>query len=120
LRYEDFAAHHGEWVEPLSVNYRGYEVYELPPNGQGGAVLQMLQMLKAYDLKKMGAGSADALTAMIEAKRLAFEDLAKWYADPAFVKVTMKGLLSDDYDDERRMLIDLSHANATFGHDDTR
>ena len=56
LRYEDFAAHHGEWVTPLSVNYRGYDVYELPPNGQGAAVLQMLQILKAYDLKKMGAG----------------------------------------------------------------
>ncbi|HEY1638118.1 MAG TPA: gamma-glutamyltransferase, partial [Rhizomicrobium sp.] len=102
LRYEDFAAHHGEWVEPLSVNYRGYDVYELPPNGQGGAVLEMLQLLKAYDLKKMGAGSADALTAMLEAKRLAFEDLAKWYADPAFVHVPMKGLLSDAYADERR------------------
>ena len=57
LRYEDFAAHHGEWVEPLSVNYRGYDVYELPPNGQGAAVLQMLQILKGFDLKKMGAGS---------------------------------------------------------------
>src|SRR6185437_9654353 len=73
LRYADFAAHHGEWVEPLSVNYRGYDVYELPPNGQGGAVLEMLQLLEAYDLK----GSADALTAIIEAKRLAYEDLAK-------------------------------------------
>ena len=88
--------------EPLSVNYRGYDVHELPPNGQGAAVLQMLQILKGYDLKKMGVGSADTLTAMLEAKRLAYEDLAKWYADPAFVKVPMKGLMSDAYADERR------------------
>jgi gamma-glutamyltranspeptidase/glutathione hydrolase len=120
LRYEDFAAHHGEWVAPLGVNYRGYDVYELPPNGQGGAVLQMLQLLKGLDLKKMGAGSADALTAMLEAKRLAFEDLAKWYADPQFVDVPMKQLLSDRYADQRRKLISLSHANASVGPGDPR
>jgi gamma-glutamyltranspeptidase/glutathione hydrolase len=120
LRYEDFAAHHGEWVTPLSVNYRGYDVYELPPNGQGGAALQMLQLLKAYDLKKMGAGSADALTAMLEAKRLAFEDLAKWYGDPAFVKVPIKDLLSDRYADERRKLISLEHANPNIGPGEPR
>ncbi len=120
LRYEDFAAHHGEWVTPLTMNYRGYDVYELPPNGQGAAVLQMLQILGGYDLKKMGAGSADALTAMIEAKRLAYEDLAKWYADPAFAKIPMKGLLSKAYADERRKLIDLAHANSNFGPGDPR
>jgi len=115
LRYEDFAAHHGEWVEPLTVNYRGYDVYELPPNGQGAAALQMLQILKGFDLKKMGPGSADTLTAMLEAKRLAYEDLAKWYADPAFVHVPMKGLLSDAYADERRKLVDLKKANPNIG-----
>ncbi|MGA7712938.1 MAG: gamma-glutamyltransferase family protein [Rhizomicrobium sp.] len=120
LRYEDFANHHGEWVTPLSVNYRGYDVYELPPNGQGAAVLQMLQILKGYDLKKMGAGSADTLTAMLEAKRLAYEDLAKWYADPAFVKVPMRGLLSDGYAEERRKLIDLAHANPNIGPGDPK
>lgn len=120
LRYEDFAAHHGEWVTPLSVNYHGYDVYELPPNGQGLAVLQMLQILKAYDLKKMGAGSADTLTAMLEAKRLAYEDLAKWYADPAFVHVPIKGLLSDQYAAERRKLIHLDHANPNIGPGDPR
>ncbi len=118
LRYEDFAAHHGEWVEPLSVNYRGYDVYELPPNGQGAAVLQMLQILKGFDLKAMGAGSADALTAMVEAKRLTFEDLAKWYADPAFSDVPMKGLLSDAYADQRRKLIELKHASTKVGPGD--
>jgi gamma-glutamyltranspeptidase/glutathione hydrolase len=120
LRYEDFATHHGEWVTPLSVNYRGYDVYELPPNGQGAAVLQMLQILKGYDLKTMGAGSADTLTAMLEAKRLAYEDLAKWYADPAFTKVPMHGLLSDSYTDERRKLIHLDHANPGIGPGDPK
>jgi len=120
LRYVDFAEHHGEWVQPLSVNYRGYDVYELPPNSQGAAVLQMLQVLKAYDLKKMGAGSADALTAMLEAKRLAYEDLAKWYADPAFAHVPVNGLLSDDYAARRRKLINLSHANPDIGPGDPK
>ncbi|HSM96710.1 MAG TPA: gamma-glutamyltransferase family protein [Rhizomicrobium sp.] len=120
LRYEDFAAHHGEWVTPLTVNYRGYDVYELPPNGQGAAVLEMLQILKGYDLKKMGAGSANALTALIESKRLAYEDLAKWYADPAFVHVPMKGLLSDAYADERRKLISSEHVNPNLGPGDPK
>ncbi len=115
LAYEDFARHRGEWVTPLSVNYRGYDVYELPPNGQGLAVLEMLQILKGYDLKKMGAGSADALTAMLEAKRLAYEDLAKYYADPDFVKIPVKGLISQKYADERRKLIHLDHANPDIG-----
>ena len=77
------------------MNYRGYDVYELPPNGQGLAALEMLQILKHFDLKKMGPGSADALTAMLEAKRLAYEDLAKWYADPRFFHAPLKGLISD-------------------------
>ncbi|HVU19308.1 MAG TPA: gamma-glutamyltransferase family protein [Rhizomicrobium sp.] len=118
LRYDDFADFHGEWVDPVSVNYRGYDVYELPPNGQGMAALQMLQILKGYDLKKMGAGTADTLTAMLEAKRLAYEDLAKWYADPRFYRAPIKGLLSDAYADERRKLIDLKHANPDIGPGD--
>jgi len=120
LRYEDFAAHHGEWVEPLGVNYRGYDVYELPPNSQGAAVLQILQILKAYDLKAMGIGSADTLTAMLEAKRLTFEDLAKYYADPNFTKVPMTALLSDAYADARRKLIDLAKANTNVGPGDPK
>jgi gamma-glutamyltranspeptidase/glutathione hydrolase len=115
LRYADFAGYHGEWVTPQSVNYHGYDVYELPPNGQGFAALEMLQILKGFDLKKMGAGSADAITAMLEAKRLAYEDLAKFYADPRFVDVPMKGLLSEAYADQRRKLIHLDHANANLG-----
>ena len=111
LRYEDFATHHGDWVEPLTVNYHGYDVYELPPNTQGAAALEMLQILKGFDLKKMGPGSADALTAMVEAKRLAYEDLAKFYGDPDFAKVPIKTLLSDRYAAARRKLIHLDHAN---------
>ena len=115
LRYEDFATHHGEWVEPLTVNYRGYDVYELPPNTQGAAALEMLQILKGFDLKKMGPGSADAFTAMVEAKRLAYEDLAKYFGDPDFVKVPIKALLSDRYAAARRELIHLDHANPEIG-----
>ena len=118
LRYEDLANFHGEWIEPQSVNYRGYDVFELPPNGQGFAVLEMLQILKAYDLKKMGAGSADAITAMLEAKRLAYEDLAKHYADPRFAKIPMKGLISDEYANQRRKLINMARANPDIGPGD--
>ena len=111
LRYSDFADFHGEWVKPQSVNYRGYDVYELPPNGQGFAALEMLNILKGFNLRKMGLGSADALTAEIEAKRLAFADLSKYYADPRFYNVPMKGLLSDKYADARRKLINIKHIN---------
>ena len=118
LRYDDLAQHQGEWVTPLSVNYRGYDVYELPPNGQGGAALQMLQILEGFDLSKMGAGSADTLTALIEAKRLAFEDLAKWYCDPAFSDIPMEKLLSESYAAARRKLISLDRANPDIGPGD--
>ena len=120
LRYADFAAHHGEWVTPLTVNYRGYDVYELPPNTQGAAVLQMLQILKGFDLKQMGTGTTATLTALIEAKRLAYEDLAKWYADPAFAEVPITGLLSEDYAEKRRKLIDLQHPDPKLGPGDPR
>lgn len=120
LRYSDFADFHGEWVQPQSVNYRGYDVYELPPNGQGFAALEMLNLLKGFDLKEMGLGTADMLTAEIEAKRLAFADLAKYYADPRFYNVPMKGLLSEKYADQRRKLIHLDHANPDIGPGDPR
>jgi gamma-glutamyltranspeptidase/glutathione hydrolase len=120
LRLADFQRHRGEWVTPLSVDYRGYAVYELPPNGQGAAVLQMLQILKGFDLRKMGPGSADAVTAMLEAKRLTYEDLAKWYADPDFARVPMDGLLSDSYAAGRRKLIDLARANPDIGPGDPK
>ncbi|MBP6012362.1 MAG: gamma-glutamyltransferase [Alphaproteobacteria bacterium] len=111
LRYEDFATHTGNFVDPVSVNYRGYDVYELPPNTQGVAALQMLKMLEAYDLKKMGRGSADALHLMVEAKRLAFEDLAKFYADPATYNAPIAELISSEYAAKRRALIDMGRVN---------
>jgi gamma-glutamyltranspeptidase/glutathione hydrolase len=111
LRYEDFATHTGDFVDPVGVNYRGYDVYELPPNTQGIAALQILKMIESYDLKKMGRGSADALHVMVEAKRLAFEDLAKFYADMATYKAPIAELISDDYAKKRRALIDMSRVN---------
>ncbi len=114
LRKEDFAKHTSTWVEPVSVNYRGYDVFELPPNGQGIAALQMLNILEGFDLRTMGFQSADAFHVMIEAKKLAFEDRAKFYADPAFAKIPLKGLLSDAYAAERRKLIRMDRAGKTF------
>jgi gamma-glutamyltranspeptidase/glutathione hydrolase len=111
LRYEDFAAHNGDWVEPVGVRYRGYDVYELPPNTQGVAALQILKMLEGFDLRKMGRGSADALHVMVEAKRLAFEDLAKFYADPATYAAPVAELISDAYAEKRRALIDMTRAD---------
>ncbi|MGF1581106.1 MAG: gamma-glutamyltransferase [Gemmataceae bacterium] len=107
---KDLADHKSEWVEPLSTNYRGYDVWELPPNGQGIAVLQMLNILEPYDLKKMGPRSADYWHLFIEAKKLAFEDRAKFYSDPAFNKLPIQGLISKKYADERRKLIDMKKA----------
>lgn len=105
LRYEDFASHSSTWVEPVSVNYRGYDVWELPPNGQGIAALQMLQILKNFDLKSMGFNSPESLHTLIEAKKLAFEDRAKFYADMDFAKVPVKQLISEAYGKERAKLI---------------
>jgi gamma-glutamyltranspeptidase / glutathione hydrolase len=85
LSYEDLASHRGEWVEPVSTHYRGYEVWELPPNGQGIAALQMLNLLEPFDLKSYGFGSPEHLHLIVEAKKLAFADRARWYADPGFM-----------------------------------
>ncbi|HEC01176.1 MAG TPA: gamma-glutamyltransferase [Sphingomonadales bacterium] len=105
LRKEDLAAHHSEWVEPQSVNYRGYDVYELPPNGQGIAALEQLNILEGFDLAAMGHNSADYLHVHAEAKKLAFEDRARFYADPDFYKAPIAHLLSKEYAAERRALI---------------
>ena len=105
LRYEDLASHHSQWVTPLSTNYRGYDVFELPPNGQGLAALQMLNILENYDLKKSGFLSPETLHLMVEAKKLAFEDRAKFYADMDFNKLPISGLLSKRYAAQRSKLI---------------
>lgn len=111
LRKADFERHTSTWVEPMSVNYRGYDVYELPPNGQGIATLQMLKILEGYDLKSMGYNSEEALHLMIEAKKLVFEDVAKFYADPDFTDFDWNKLLTDEYAAERRKLITHRAAN---------
>lgn len=105
LSYEDMAAHTSEWVEPVSANYRGYDVWELPPNGQGTAALQILNILEGYDIAAMGFGSKEYIHHFVEAKKLAFEDRAKFYADMDFADVPVEKLISKAYANERRKLI---------------
>ena len=105
LSYEDMAAHHGEWVEPVSTRYRGVDVWELPPNGQGIAALQMLNVLEGYDFSKIPFGSAEHVHLFVEAKKLAFADRARWYADPAFQPAPVARLISKPYARERAKLI---------------
>jgi gamma-glutamyltranspeptidase/glutathione hydrolase len=110
---EDFARHHSTWDEPISTTYRGYTVWELPPNGQGLAALQMLNILEDFDLKSMGRSSADFWHLLVEAKKLAFADRARYYADPAFVKVPVEELLSKEYARQRAARIDMKRAAQT-------
>ena len=102
LTADDLRAHRGEWVAPVGVNYRGYDVWELPPNGQGIAALQMLQVLEGYDLRSMGFGSEQYLHLFTEAKKLAFADRARFYADPAFAPAPVEQLISAEYATRRR------------------
>lgn len=111
LSYEDLAAHKGEWVEPVSSNYRGYDIWELPPNSQGIAALQMLNIMEGYDVKSMGFGSADYIHLFVEAKKLAFEDRAKFYADPEFNHLPIKQLISKEYAEERRKLLNMKRSS---------
>jgi gamma-glutamyltranspeptidase / glutathione hydrolase len=113
LRKEDFEKHASTWVDPVSTNYRGYDVFELPPNGQGIATLQMLNILEGFDLARMGHNSPDTLHTMIETKKIVWADRAKYYADPAFAKIPLQQLLSKEYAAERRKLIDPNHASKT-------
>lgn len=114
LRKADLAAHQSYWIQPISTSYRGYDVYELPPNGQGIAVLQMLNILEGFDLKKLGHNSADYLHLLVEAKKLAFEDRARYYADPDFARDSINWLLTKDYAAKRRKLIDSQKASEHF------
>ncbi|MBW6497566.1 MAG: gamma-glutamyltransferase [Bacteroidales bacterium] len=114
LSYEDLAAHTGTWVEPVSVNYRGYDVWQLPPNGQGIAGLQMLNILEGYDIASLGLYNPEYVHLFLEAKKLAFEDRAKYYADMDFSPVPVAGLLSKDYAAERRKLINPNRAARRF------
>jgi len=110
LSYEDLASHQGEWVEPVSSNYRGYDVWELPPNSQGIAALQILNILEGYDFSKIGFGSPEHIHLYVEAKKLAFADRARFYADPAFQKAPVDKLISKQYAAERRKLISMDKA----------
>src|SRR6266576_1421933 len=113
LRKADFEKHTSASVDPVSTNYRGYDVFELPPNGQGIATLQILNILEGFDLKAMGRNSPETLHTMVEAKKIAWADRAKFYADPDFAKIPLAGLLSKDYAANRRKLIDPNHAAKT-------
>jgi len=110
LARRDLEEHRGEWVTPVSVRYRGYDVYELPPNGQGITALQILNLLEGYPLAKLGRNSADFWHLMVEATKLAYEDRAHHYADPAFGGSAYAWLLSSEYAQQRRSLIDMQNA----------
>ena len=103
-----------EWVEPVSTNYRGYDVWELPPNGQGIAALQILNILENYDIRKMGFNSAEYVHLFVEAKKLAFEDRAKYYADSNFSSIPTTKLISKEYALERNKLINMNNAAKRF------
>ncbi|MBN2184709.1 MAG: gamma-glutamyltransferase [Candidatus Krumholzibacteriota bacterium] len=107
LRLKDLEEHTSTWVEPVSTDYRGYDVWELPPNGQGIAALQILNILEDYDLSSLGFGSAEYLHLLIEAKKIAFEDRARFYADPEFADIPVEMLISKEYAAGRRKLIDI-------------
>jgi gamma-glutamyltranspeptidase/glutathione hydrolase len=110
LSKEDFANHRSEWVDPVSVNYRGLDVWELPPNGQGIAALQMLNIIEQFDFSNIEFGSPEHIHIVTEAKKLAFEDRAKYYADPDFVKIPIDTLLSKEYAKRRASMISMERA----------
>jgi gamma-glutamyltranspeptidase/glutathione hydrolase len=105
LSYSDMASHYSDWIEPVSTNYRGYDVWELPPNGQGIAALQILNILELYDIESMGFDSAEYVHTFVEAKKLAFADRAKFYADPMFNQIPTDWLISKEYAKSRQKLI---------------
>ena len=111
LTYDDLAGFHSEWTQPVSSNYRGYDVWELPPNGQGIAALQLLNILENYDLKKMGLFSSEYIHLFTEAKKIVFADRAKYYADPNFSNIPVNELISKSYAKERAKLINLDKAS---------
>jgi len=105
LTVADMAAHQSQWVAPVSTSYRGVDVWELPPNGQGIAALQILNIMESFPVGDMGFGTTDYIHKFVEAKKLVFEDRAKYYADMDFAKVPVQGLISKGYASERRALI---------------
>ena len=114
MRKKDLADHTSTWVDPVSTSYRGIELWELPPNGQGIAALQMLNILEGYDLAAMGHNTARYLHVQLEAKKLAYEDRARFYADMDFANVPVATLISKDYAAKRRELIDPKRAAGSY------
>ena len=113
LSYDDLKNHKSEWIEPVSTNYRGFDVWELPPNGQGIAALQILNLLDGYDIRSMGFGSADYIHHFVEAKKIAFADRAKYYADMDFNEIPVEYLISKEYADIRRKDINSENSAST-------
>jgi len=111
---DDLTRHRGEWVEPISTSYHGVQVWELPPNTQGLAALEMLNILECFDLKALGRDNPDFWHVMVEAKKLAFEDRARYYADPAFATVPVAGLLDKGYARRQAARINLTRAAKTL------
>ncbi|MEC8000064.1 MAG: gamma-glutamyltransferase [Pseudomonadota bacterium] len=114
LTINDMKSFQPQWVEPVSTNYRGYDVWELPPNGQGIAALQILNILEQYDLRSMGHNSAELIHIFTEAKKLAYEDRAKYYADPNFNSVPVNELISKTYAKQRNKLINPTQAAKSY------
>ncbi len=113
LSFEDLKNHSSDWIDPVSTNYRGYDIWELPPNGQGIAALQILNLLESFDIKSMGFGSAEYIHHFVEAKKIAFADRAKYYADMDFNNIPVKYLISKEYANQRRQEINKSKAAKT-------
>ncbi|MBI3710913.1 MAG: gamma-glutamyltransferase [Proteobacteria bacterium] len=111
MTVEDWADYASEWVEPVSTTYRGWTVYEMPPNGQGVAALMMLNIMEHFPIGEYGHNTPKALHAMIEAKKLAYADMLRYNADPHFAKIPLAGLLSKEFGAERFKLIDMAKAN---------
>jgi gamma-glutamyltranspeptidase/glutathione hydrolase len=114
LTINDMKSFQPQWVEPVSTNYRGYDVWELPPNGQGIAALQILNILEQYDLRSMGHNSAELIHIFTEAKKLAYEDRAKYYADPNFNSIPVNELISKTYAKQRNTLINPTQAAKSY------
>src|SRR5204862_3630261 len=110
ITLDDLRKNRTDWVTPISVDFKGYRVWELPPNNQGIAVLEMLKILEPYDLKALGHNSAPYLHLLIEAKKLAYADLAQYDGDAEHLTLKPADILSDAFIKERRSHIDTAHA----------
>jgi gamma-glutamyltranspeptidase / glutathione hydrolase len=115
LTAKDFSDYSSEWAEPISTTYRGWTVYEMPPNVQGVGALEMLNLMEQFDLHSFGLNSPRALHVQIEAKKLAYADVARYIGDPKMAKMPVSGMLSKQYAAARAKLIDMDHANCDVG-----